>query len=513
LGSRLLYIFSFNEIISNYYKTASMKQISVKTWIYFGVIFSFLLVLVFRNYFSLDEPNVLWAWRKGEALQWYKQYGIAEGRPVFCFLQIITIELVNALANLKYLRIVTIVLSFLFCRMIFLYLQKKGVSQTLAFIISILVFSLPGFAVFISWAECSMLVPSVMLSFYAGTLAVKVFANQLGEDKISKSKENLLVFSAIALQIVSLFNYQSLALAFVIPAFFLLILKPEMPSKKRFVFFVSIIVVFGISLGIYYELFKSLLNSSGVVMTPRGNVGFANLPWKLKWFSGVLYEATKLHFLLFKNLIVGNIFTLIIVVILIRDLIKMKFLDLFFLLSFCVLLFLPHLLIVDSWGASRNFLLISLILVFYMVTRIFEIIPTASNYAAAGIGLVFIAIMGFNIWEGWVKPMQKDYVVMNEFAGKLPAITTYTLIVEVTPPKFDMHEKQSVLKYYFDEFNAPLYSRIWPIEPGLKCLYGDIHPGISVDKISKLIKVYQDTVKLPAYELNLTKIPLNLNYQ
>ncbi|HXP48398.1 MAG TPA: hypothetical protein VN922_00505, partial [Bacteroidia bacterium] len=384
-----------------------MKQISLKSWIYFGVIFICLSLIVFPDYFSLDEPNVLWEFRKDDAMSWYKQFGISEGRPLYGFFQIATMAIAGTLANLKYARIISIVVAFLVCRVIFLYLQKKNVPPTVAFTISAIVFSLPGFAAFISWAECTMLMPSIMLSFYAGMLAVKVFASRLGEEKLSKSKENLLIFLAISLQITSLFNYQSQALAFVIPAFFMLILKPDSTPRERLAFFLSISVVFMASIGIYYGLFKSSLQSLNMKMVSRGTVDLNLLPGKLKWFVNILHEASKLHLVLFKNRIVQNLFTFLLLGILVRDLIKKRFLDIIFLLTFSVFLFFPHFFIIDSWGASRNFLLISIIMVFYMSIRIFEMIPTPSVYISAIVGTVFIALMAVNMWEGWVKPMEK----------------------------------------------------------------------------------------------------------
>ncbi|HXP48996.1 MAG TPA: hypothetical protein VN922_03530, partial [Bacteroidia bacterium] len=110
------------------------------------------------------------------------------------------------------------------------------------------------------------------------------------------------------------------------------------------------------------------------------------------------------------------------------------------------------------------------------------------------------------------KPMEKDYKVINEFVRKLPVVSKDTLIIVATTPPATMHEDRSFLKLYYDEFNAPIFFRFWPIEPGIKCLYQDVHPDIPVDQINKLIKVVRDTAKLPSYETNLTKIPLNLNY-
>jgi hypothetical protein len=399
--------------------------------------------------------------------------------------------------------------------MIFSYMKKKGVQQNIAFLISIMIYTLPGFSVYLSWAECFPNFLSAMLSFYAGALAVKVFSKHLGEQGLSISKENMMIFCAIVLQVISLFNYQGMALVFVIPAFITLILKPEAPSKKRFIFFVLIVLVFIASLGIYFEMFKSYLHSSNIEMTSQGKVGGHNLVGKLQWFVGVLREASMLHLVLFKNVIIRPVLGFLIGLALVRDVIKKRFPDLFFLAAFCVLLILPHLIITESWGASRNFVLISLALVFYSVIRVSEIMPSLPVSVAGLAGVVFFALMCFNIWEGWMKPMKKDYNLVYDFAKGLPVISSDTLLVEVTEPAWNLHDKQSLLRFYFDEFNYPVFLNRMEIDPTLKCLYMETHPGIPVGKIDELLKTHQrkDTLHLPSKDLSLHKIPLNLNYQ
>lgn len=487
-----------------------MQKVNTYFRIYSGCILCGLIFLVFQNYFSLDEPNILWELRSGTGWTHFYKLFIADGRPIYGWLQLKAITCCGTLANLKFLRILSIIFTFLFFLQLFKYLQKKGISTVVAFMIAALLFSLPGFSVFISWAQQYPHHFSSMLSFYAGSLVVDVFAFRLGEVKLKRASENKYIFLAIVLQLLSLFIYQSMALAFVIPAFFTLLLKPDVPAKKRIQFFISFVLIFFIALGIYFKLFQSMLHSSGVAMTARGTNEGIDILNKFKFFIGVLKEASKLHLLLVKNAVLNNLFAVSILAIVICDLIKRRFMDVLFLLIFAVLLFLPHLLIAVSWGASRNFVLISLILVFYAIIRVFEKVPQPSTLVAMLVSTLFIGLMFMNIGEGWVKPMKKDYAYLYRFAEKLPAVSNDTLFVKVIPPPWNLHEKKSFLRYYYDEFNAPEYFRIWPIMPGLKCLYQDTHPGIPMDKINRLIQI--DTVNSQLF-VNKEAIELNLNYE
>jgi hypothetical protein len=487
-----------------------MKRMNIYYKVYCSCVLCGLIFLVFQNYFSLDEPNILWELRSGTGWTHFYKLFIADGRPIYGMLQLKAIAFVGTLANLKFLRILSVIFTFLFCLQLFKYLRKKGISTVVAFIAAALIFSLPGFSVFISWAQQYPHHFSSMISFYAGALVTDVFAFRLGEKKLSRSAENKCIFLAIVLQLLSLFIYQSMALTFVIPAFFTLMLRPDVSVKGRIQFFVSFSVIFFITLGIYYKLFQTMLHDSGVAMTARGtSEGMAPLN-KLRFFAGIVKEASKLHLLLVKNAALNNLFAISIFLIIIRDLIKQRFLDVLFLLIFMMLLFLPHLLISVSWGASRNFVLISLILVFYAMVRVFEMTRQPSVPVALLASTVFIGLMFMNIGEGWVKPMKKDYAFLYDFARQLPTVSTDTLFVKVLPPDWNLHEKKSFLRYYYDEFNAPEYFRIWPIMPGLKCLYQDTHPGISMDKINGLIQI--DTVNSPLLT-NKKAVELNFNYQ
>jgi hypothetical protein len=172
-----------------------------------------------------------------------------------------------------------------------------------------------------------------------------------------------------------------------------------------------------------------------------------------------------------------------------RDLLRKKFMDLFFLLVFIIFVFFPHLIIQESWGASRNFTLIEVILVLYLMIRLSELIPIRSAVVAGLCGFIFIGLMAFNISVGWVKPQVQDADRLRTFVQTLPALGGNDFAIVVIPPVWDLHEKTSPLKVYYDEFNDPLFLRRWPIEPGIKMLYLQQHPGLPATEIEKHIHV------------------------
>jgi hypothetical protein len=465
-----------------------MRKISAGYSLYICIVLLTVITLALQPYFSLDEPNVLWALRNGQGWSGYFLRVVAEGRQLLAYIQFNALECSETFENFKYVRIITIILLFFFCWMIFDFLRKKHVHTSTAFLIAILTFSLPGFTVYIGWTLDTHCI-SILLSFYAGMLVSRVYEKILGETPLSKSKENGYIASAVSLQLISLFIYQISALVFVIPAFFTLILNAGSPSKKRIQFFVVTSIVFMICTIIYYKLFQSSLRSYNISISARGTIAEPNILSKLNWFTGVLKDASKLHLLLLKNEMLSSVFSLGIAGILIRDLIKKRFLDILFLMLFALLLFFPHLIIAESWSASRNFVFISLIFVFYAIIRLFEMILPFSESLAAIVGLAFVGMMCINLWEGWVKPMKQNYNTIRQFAADLPDVKKDTVFVKFILQPMNMYEKKSFLRQYSDEFNAPIFFRDWAIEPGLKCLYQDTHPDIALEKINKLIKV------------------------
>jgi hypothetical protein len=175
--------------------------------------------------------------------------------------------------------------------------------------------------------------------------------------------------------------------------------------------------------------------------------------------------------------------------ILLRDIYKKRFADILFLLLFCTWLFLPQLLLDDNWTASRNFTLISVLFVFYMLNRIFEFVPYPSYTIAAVAGLFFVGLMLFNCYEGWVKPQQEDYAGMKSFVDKLPPLNGQDISVVVVPPAGDLHERKSALIHYNDEFNDPVFFRIWPIEPCIRVMYKEKYPEIPYSQLNNQVKI------------------------
>ncbi len=454
------------------------------------LVFSTLCFIVFEDYFSLDEPNILWEIKKETFWTNYYPRFISEGRSIYGALQWLGIKTTGSLAGLKYLRIISLLFTVLFSLQVFRFLNKNMLSKNLSILIAGLLVTIPGFSSFICWSEEFPHHITSILSFFAGSLAAKAFQKQLGKEELPGLLANLYIFLAIAIQVFALFIYQNMALVFMFPALIVVVISQGQPAKSRLRFFVYLSLIFFISLGIYYKFFQSMLQTNHLEQVGRAKISFQGYEGKLLWFWGILKESAKLQLLLIKSPFLSNIPAFGLVVLLLRDVYKKRFLDLFFLLCSTILFFLPHLLIAESWGACRNFALIELALLFYIIYRVDELIKGGFSLKIVFVVMVlFFSMASFNIYEGWVKPMSKDYKYLGSFVKKLPPLQTDSLYVYYRLAPIDFHEHNSLLKQYADEFNAPIFYRDWPIQPAIKCLYQQMHPEIEISKIDKYIKV------------------------
>jgi hypothetical protein len=447
--------------------------------------------LVFKTYFSLDEPNILWAVKLGVGWSDYYTRYIGEGR-FLSFFQIGGLWLAGSLAGLKYLRIASLLLTFLFCLLVFRFLEKNKVPHTISFLIATMIFSLPGFSVFICWAECYPHQISSLLSFSSGMILVTVFGKFIGDPPCAQKKENLLLALAGLLQVLSFMNYQNMALVILLPAFFVLFLRKGQTVRNRLLFFSCIVLAYFAFMVLYYLIYKFVLHKLEIDADPRGQITTDYLG-KLHWFGWILYQSSKLHFVLLRREFIQYTFSIALALFILRDIWKKRFLDLLFLLAFSVLVFLPHLLLNESWGANRNICLITILFSFYLVLRCFELFPEPNTWTILICCLPFLFLMAINISYGWIKPQRADYEVLHAFVQKLPEIKGQDLVLEIKPPPEKIHETSSRLKTCFDEFNACVLYPMWPIEPALQLMYSEKYPAVGIQETGQhlIVKVIE----------------------
>ncbi len=452
--------------------------------------FLFFLVIAFilhQDYFFLDEPNVLWDIKKGVA--WEHSFGraLSEGRPLSGWLQLTTLTLLGNFSNLYYQRIICVVFVFLFCFLVYRFLIKQQLANSIAFLIATLTLCLPGFTIMIGWAECAWIPISTAISFLAGTITLEVYRPQL-EGKEDAGKKTALLFLAILIQVISLFNYQGSALSFLLPGAFVLLLNPTAPPRVQRRFFLSFISIFLIGMVAYYALYKSLVNSYHLGTIDRARLNF-NLVKKIPWFLHVCFEASKLHLLLSKLFLVQHLLSATFLFLLGRDLYKKRWASVGFLLLFSILSVFPHLLLQESWAATRNFLLMSLLFTFFTLVRLSELLVVLQNKWAALLALPFVLLFIIQLKQAVVRPFNEDYAALRKKTESLPSSLTENMIVQVKIPGFEKYSKNSGFRTYRDEFNVSPLAFSWPVDPAIKLVYSELHPDIPISRIEQYLRI------------------------
>jgi hypothetical protein len=473
---------------------SDQAKVRLITWTYVLGVLIITGLILFKNYFSLDESELIWENFNGPGpFGGFKRF-VSEGRIIYGVFMMATFKVVTTLEALKYIRLLGIAINFFTCFFVFKFLKNKGVVPSLAFLIAVCIFTLPGFSSFMAWAECYPLTFAFLASFYAGTLAVKIFARSLDFAAPRPAKGNLSLLLIFVLEITALFIYQTYALAFLLPVFFVIVLKKTYSTfRQRIMFLMSNLVVFFLCIGIYYKLYHSIITAYNIPLTDRA-VYTRNYFEKLTWFRRQLLEASKLQFILFKKIWLQYFACVIMAAVLIRDIVKKRVFDIILLAFFCVLVFFPMLMLESDWSATRYIFLISALMGSYILIRIFEIIPV-SYLVTATISTVFIIAMCINLDEGWVKPEREDYKYMKDFVEQLPATPAEGITVEVLSPLSDkLKANHSFLRHYGDEFNDPIFGHVWPIAPAMRVMYKEAHPEIPyVDINGKMsIKIIKD---------------------
>jgi hypothetical protein len=484
-----------------------MKFNYIRFFLILGTLIIF-AVLILQPYFFLDEPNIVWEIKRGTVWSHYFLRFISEGRPLYGWIQLQLMTLAGSMHALWILRIISILLSVAFLFVIFNFLSQQQFNKTAAFVYTVMVFCLPGFSLFMLWSECFPQHLSSLLSFFAGVFTWKVFAWLLGEERISKGKENLYIFYALVLQIISLLNYQGTALVFILPGYFLLLLKSGVPSERRVRFLYYYLFTFFTSLALYYMIYKSMLAHHQLEMVARGKMGTDYL-FKLKWFGEIWIKASTLHLFLFKPFLIQRFFTLFILFLLMRDAVKKRWMDLSFLFLFSVLSFLPHLLIGESWGATRNFVLMGMVILFYALMRSMELFSLLRKPQGILLAIPFPVLLFINSYFAFLKPVEEDYRYVYSKVQELPLIRQDSLVLQVKIPEYNLHDKHSFLRSYCDEFNVSPLHYEWPVAPSIKCFYQELHPEVPAEQIELLLKIRtKDTVRLTH-----ANVYWDLNYQ
>ncbi len=252
--------------------------ILISFFIIFTVIFS---PVIQNNYLFMDD----YAFVKTHANQEKSLYQeiidrSRDGKVIYGFF---LHEISN---NIKYdnlIRLIGILSLSLFSFVIYIYLGIYQINKTHAFLVSVLVCTLPSFQLFVAWMVAFPYIYSAILSFICGLILFKVLS---GKNTGSLRYQVSSFLIVIVLMVIALHIYQPTAMLYwasgVIP---LLLLKEEDFKRRWRLPFILYIMTGFISLAAYFFTVKILHHIFSVGFPGRGGlIKLEMIPLKLKWF-------------------------------------------------------------------------------------------------------------------------------------------------------------------------------------------------------------------------------------
>ena len=171
--------------------------------------------------------------------------------------------------NLKFFRLLAIILCVLFSTQIFHFFTKKGLKNMESVLFALLVLALPSFSIYYAWTTTLHVAFVLIFCFYSGQLLLDEFLN----GKII-SKRIVLAFLLVFL---SINIYQSIVTALILPFVFHIIITKDFKLKIaiKFLVFTGLIYV------IYFIIFKLSLIGLDINIPNRTSPDLIDIPKKI----------------------------------------------------------------------------------------------------------------------------------------------------------------------------------------------------------------------------------------
>jgi hypothetical protein len=441
--------------IASFFKEQIYKR-KLLSFFLFSVILLFALNSeIVKDYAYADAYESLWT---GNTSDSYLNAFIVGGRPLYGYLSVFIFqEVIHTIADLKLLRIFSILCSSLFGLQLFHFLYKKAKWNTQkAALLSFLVLGLPSFTVFMGWSITYEIPIGLNLAFLAGRLVYEERKNFL-KSLLFYSFSVLLIISALSL-------YQSSATAFLIP----FVIHFLSNNKKNFNKLFKVASIYLISFTLYYLIFKYLLTIFDVPPLERSNIDLEILPSRLIWF----FKREFIPLLAANGIILFNTLfkiagSLLLIIFLIKSIYKifrkeLSYLNLVFFIIVLPISYLPNLISVDDWISARTMAPVAVIVLIYQFDAASSIIGKNKylKYLAIIPIILFLYSAAYNQNYALAGLQAKEYKYLrHEIENIIEENPERILIIR---PDYNFTINIGYLKrYYSDEIGLISSSRDW----------------------------------------------------
>lgn len=354
---------------------------------------------VFKDFIFLDANEYLYTANRKPNFQ---DEFIEGGRPFLGLYYKFIYGLTQTVANLKWIRAITLVFSVTFSTQVFYYLVQLNYKFFESAIFALLILALPSFTVYYSWSDVSEIPILLSICFFIGSLLIKNHEN-------NKTNIAVVFFSVMAL-IITLMTYQPAAMAIVLPLVLKSITRKEIDLNAT----KKIILVTATSFIIYYVVFKLSLYFYDLQPKERTSVNaFNSLKKTVKFF---LFEIRTLlknsGFLIASKLFLFlGIFSLIGFIFLVKKQFKKPLIFILFLILILPFSYAPNILSGQNFFSLRTIAPTAIIILFYQFyfLRQLSLNFAWSKHIILGLALTLMIMSSINIHKYIVNIQHKEY--------------------------------------------------------------------------------------------------------
>ena len=224
---------------------------------------AFLLLIyhnIFLTYGFSDDYAILWFSLKHDPP--IINMLIRGGRLLAAFLLDHSFRTAHTVENLKYIRFIGLLGTWVGSIIFFRYLRKLNWPRFNALIISLIITVTPSFALYISWT-CTFLVPWAFVLSFSSCI---IFLNSYQSTRTHRYLSYMISFLML---LCSFFIYQPSATGFILPLSLYVLKRPKSTSLKQLL---TALALFVFSLLVYMALFKFSLYAFGLQKLERAGI-------------------------------------------------------------------------------------------------------------------------------------------------------------------------------------------------------------------------------------------------
>lgn len=251
---------------------------------------SFLFIMlvyhnIFLTYGFADDYTLLWS--SARELPYDFNMTIQGGRLLYATLIDFFFRNAYYVDNLKYLRFIGLLGTWVGSVVIFRYLLWLKWEDINAFFISLLFATTPSFAFYIGWASTCLVPWAFLLSVFSCILILRYLNNS------SLVLRSLIYILSISLMECSLFIYQPSATGFFIPLILYVLVNPKLPRNQLFI----VMSVLVLSFVLYMLLFKLSLMVFNLSKLDRATLNPNIIMSVLSFFYTDLKQIIRLNYI------------------------------------------------------------------------------------------------------------------------------------------------------------------------------------------------------------------------